>query len=168
MEASIQLFMGGRGDWDRTSDLLLPKQARYRCATPRPLVMIRAAAPVDKDSLGYVSPTSAAHVSRAAPRASSGTARSLLTPTIAASFEFTKTPETGGKMIYQTEPSLSGIAMEKEGGPFRKAAPSGARLFFGKTKRPHSIPRCIVMKILRLRMKSTWGKSRSRAASASR
>ena len=24
-----------RGDWDRTSDLLFPKQARYRCATPR-------------------------------------------------------------------------------------------------------------------------------------
>ena len=35
MEASIQLFMGGRGGRDRTGDLLLPKQARYRCATPR-------------------------------------------------------------------------------------------------------------------------------------
>ena len=25
----------GRGGRDRTGDLLLPKQARYRCATPR-------------------------------------------------------------------------------------------------------------------------------------
>ena len=70
MEASIQLFMGGRGDWDRTSDLLLPKQARYRCATPRLLVMIRAGTPVDKEDSDYAMHNPPADVTRAEDHAS--------------------------------------------------------------------------------------------------
>jgi hypothetical protein len=30
---------GGRGDWTRTSDPLLPKQVRYHCATPRTVLI---------------------------------------------------------------------------------------------------------------------------------
>jgi hypothetical protein len=34
MSASVR-GVSGLGGWDRTSDILLPRQARYRCATPR-------------------------------------------------------------------------------------------------------------------------------------
>ena len=47
--------MNGRGDWTRTSDLVVPNDARYQLRhTPTHLSMIRTRRPDDKDARVHV------------------------------------------------------------------------------------------------------------------